>query len=146
MSQYSRKEKVKSQPSATEHVKTGFTALQKTVALIGSILSIVVASLTINNALNNSKDKDKADNDTPKTTIIQKESNQTADQDKVTTNQTPAASESKEEDTTSSDTSKTADQTTTKENTTASDSPAATTTETPAASASAPDVTAASGQ
>ncbi|MGT2926325.1 DUF6556 family protein [Streptococcus cuniculipharyngis] len=54
-SQYSRKAKKdrKSATPPTVHIKTGFSALQKTIALIGSILSIIVASITINNALNN---------------------------------------------------------------------------------------------
>ena len=54
----------------TKHIKTGFSALQKTVALVGSILSIIVASITINNAMNGSKTKASSDTSTTKTVVI----------------------------------------------------------------------------
>ncbi len=51
-SRYSRQQKPrKSGGVPTEHIKTGFTAFQKSIALIGSILSIIVATITISRAL-----------------------------------------------------------------------------------------------
>lgn len=51
---YSRRQKSSKkdkEQAPSKHIKKGFSALQKTIALIGSILSIIVASITINNAL-----------------------------------------------------------------------------------------------
>lgn len=51
-SHYSRQQKPrKSGGVPTQHIKTGFTAFQKSIALIGSILSIIVATITITRAL-----------------------------------------------------------------------------------------------
>ena len=50
---YSRRQKSSKkdkEQAPSKHIKKGFSALQKTIALIGSILSIIVASITINNA------------------------------------------------------------------------------------------------
>ncbi|HGY5359203.1 TPA: DUF6556 family protein [Streptococcus pyogenes] len=78
-SRYSRQQKPrKSGGVPTEHIKTGFTAFQKSIALIGSILSIIVATIT--RALQPVPDK--TSNDTPKESsntivkIIEKESSQ----------------------------------------------------------------------
>ncbi|HEP1443067.1 TBC1 domain family member 8B [Streptococcus pyogenes] len=80
-SHYSRQQKPrKSGGVPTEHIKTGFTAFQKSIALIGSILSIIVATITITRALQPVPDK--TSNDTPKESsntivkIIEKESSQ----------------------------------------------------------------------
>ncbi|VHC76441.1 TBC1 domain family member 8B [Streptococcus pyogenes] len=80
-SRYSRQQKPrKSGGVPTEHIKTGFTAFQKSIALIGSILSIIVATITISRALQPVPDK--TFNDTPKESsntivkIIEKESSQ----------------------------------------------------------------------
>lgn len=68
-SKYSRQNKYQQKKvEPTKHIKTGFSALQKTIALIGSILSIIVASLTINNALNK-QNKTEA-SETKTTTVI----------------------------------------------------------------------------
>lgn len=68
-SHYSRKNKPQSKKTVavpTKHIKTGFTALQKTIALIGSILSIIVATITITKVLhpNTETKKDKVDHST----------------------------------------------------------------------------------
>lgn len=80
-SRYSRQQKPrKSGGVPTEHIKTGFTAFQKSIALIGSILSIIVATITITRALQPVPDK--TSNDRPKESsntivkIIEKESSQ----------------------------------------------------------------------
>ena len=62
MSNYRRKSKPK-----TEHIKKGFTVLQKTIATLASILGLITASITIMNALD--KNKDHKDT-TTQTTII----------------------------------------------------------------------------
>ncbi|HGI5622830.1 TPA: DUF6556 family protein [Streptococcus pyogenes] len=80
-SRYSRQQKPrKSGGVPTEHIKTGFTAFQKSIALIGSILSIIVATITITRTLHPVPNK--TSNDTPKESsntivkIIEKESSQ----------------------------------------------------------------------
>ena len=75
MEKYSRKEKNNSTSNrkpASQHIKTGFSALQKTIATIASLLSIVIACFTIMNLMNNNDSKSKADtgNSTTTTTII----------------------------------------------------------------------------
>ncbi|MEW4353942.1 DUF6556 family protein [Streptococcus pneumoniae] len=60
MDNYSRKQKkteTKILPKK-QHIEKGFTTLQKTIALIGSILSLITASITIHNAFNKDKEKD----------------------------------------------------------------------------------------
>lgn len=56
MSQYSRSKQSdkpkKDKLVPVKQIKTGFSALQKTVALVGSIMSILVATITINRYLN----------------------------------------------------------------------------------------------
>ena len=66
---YSRRKKPGKSVSAApkKHIKSGLSALQKTIALIGSILSIIVASITINNYLSGANSKDK---DTTSTTTV----------------------------------------------------------------------------
>lgn len=46
---HSSKEEKKSAPNVTEHVTKGFTAFQKVLTAVGTILSIIVASITIMN-------------------------------------------------------------------------------------------------
>lgn len=60
-------EKSKSRKRPKEHLKTGLTAFQTTVAIVGSCLGIITAIITINNFMNN-QSKPKADD--TKTTII----------------------------------------------------------------------------
>ncbi|MGT2802519.1 DUF6556 family protein [Streptococcus henryi] len=70
---YSRQNKKKTSKSNT-HIKTGFTAFQKTLAFIGSILSIIVATLTIRNAITGAnQNKTNDSSSTGSTTIIIKE-------------------------------------------------------------------------
>ena len=47
---HSSKEEKKSAPNVTEHVTKGFTAFQKVLTAVGTILSIIVASITIMNS------------------------------------------------------------------------------------------------
>ena len=57
---HSSKEEKKSAPNVTEHVTKGFTAFQKVLTAVGTILSIIVASITIMN-FTASKNKDTSD-------------------------------------------------------------------------------------
>ena len=66
--QPTKKTKGTSRKRPTEHIKTGFSALQKSVAIIAGILGIITALITINN-YRNSSHNDKKDS-TSKTTII----------------------------------------------------------------------------
>ena len=70
-SQKSSKKDKEQVPS--KHIKKGFSAFQKTIALIGSILSIIVASITITNALKGSSSQKPTDKST--TTVVIKEGN-----------------------------------------------------------------------
>ena len=73
---YSRRQKSSKkdkEQAPSKHIKKGFSALQKTIALIGSILSIIVASITINNALKGSSSQKPTDKST--TTVVIKEGN-----------------------------------------------------------------------
>ncbi len=80
-SHYSRQQKPrKSGGVPTQHIKTGFTAFQKSIALIGSILSIIVATITITRALQPASDT-KTDNTSKESSntivkIIEKDSSQ----------------------------------------------------------------------
>lgn len=97
--QYSRKDKQKQTKSLepTKHIKTGFTALQKTLALIGSILSIIVASITINNALNANKPKPTT-NEVNTPIIQQNQGNAVYNQDtNISTPESITSSDSQEE-------------------------------------------------
>ncbi len=73
---YSRRQKTSTEdkePTPAKHIKKGFSAFQKTVALIGSILSIIVASITITNALKGSSATKPTDKST--TTVVIKGGN-----------------------------------------------------------------------
>lgn len=65
-SNLSRLDKNNNSLPKTERVRRGFSALQKTIAFIGSILSLVIASFTINNNLS------KTQNPTPNSSEIVK--------------------------------------------------------------------------
>lgn len=72
-SYYSRQKKSKTpvKIAPTKQIKTGLTALQKLTALVGSILSIIVATLTISRYLNPTADNPKSDSsNTPTSTIV----------------------------------------------------------------------------
>lgn len=72
-SQYSRKNKStasKNTLSPGKHIKTGLTALQKTLALVGSILSIIVATITISKVLHPETESKKDNSDSPTSTIV----------------------------------------------------------------------------
>ena len=75
MENYSRKEKNNSTSNrkpASQHIKTGFSALQKTIATIASLLSIVIACFTIMNLMNNNDSKSKTDTGNSTTTTTSK--------------------------------------------------------------------------
>lgn len=55
-------------PNAIDHVKTGFSATQKILTLIGTVLSVIVACITISNAT--SKKSDTPKSSTAVTTVI----------------------------------------------------------------------------
>ena len=65
-SNLSRLDKNNNSLPKTERVRRGFSALQKTIAFVGSILSLVIASFTINNNLS------KTQNPTPNSSEIVK--------------------------------------------------------------------------
>lgn len=78
---YSRRQKSsqnKTTNTPKKHIKKGFSAFQKTIALIGSILSIIVASITISSALKGSHTK-KSDSSTKTTTVIVKKTDNKSD-------------------------------------------------------------------
>ena len=75
MENYSRsnKNKTKSSKKPTkQHIKTGLSAFQKTIATVASILSIIIASITIMNLTGHKDEKSKTDtsSSTATTTII----------------------------------------------------------------------------
>ena len=71
---HSSKEEKKSAPNVTEHVTKGFTAFQKVLTAVGTILSIIVASITIMN-FTSSKNKDTSDSSSNQSTVVIKEGN-----------------------------------------------------------------------
>lgn len=73
-SHYSRQDKSKSQNTIrpTKHIKTGLTAFQKSIAFIGSILSIIVASITIYKALHPESNQGSKDSSPQSTSTIVK--------------------------------------------------------------------------
>ena len=71
---HSSKEEKKSAPNVTEHVTKGFTAFQKVLTAVGTILSIIVASITIMN-FTASKNKDTSDSSANQSTVVIKEGN-----------------------------------------------------------------------
>lgn len=84
--QYSRRQKTttksakKTGKNPKEHIKTGLTALQKTIAITASTLGIITALITIYNFNSNSKSKDSGTS--TKTTIIKEvDSNNSASTD-----------------------------------------------------------------
>ena len=67
---HSSKEEKKSAPMVTEHVTKGVTAFQKVLTAVGTILSIIVASITIMN-FTSSKNKDTSDSSANQSTVMQ---------------------------------------------------------------------------
>ncbi|MCL6221625.1 hypothetical protein ML603_03735 [Streptococcus dysgalactiae subsp. equisimilis] len=112
-SHYSRQQKPrKSGGVPTQHIKTGFTAFQKSIALIGSILSIIVATITITRALQPAPDT-KTDNTSKESSntivkIIEKDSSQanqthtdsSENSDETKTNLPPSSTVPSQNDTT----------------------------------------------
>lgn len=86
---YSRHQKhqKKIKKPRVEHLSTGVSALQKTIAIIGGMLGIITASITILTFVNNNKSKDEPQ--TP-TTVIQ--APQASYQDNTVVTDTPASS------------------------------------------------------
>ena len=75
MSNYSRqnkKTKKDSQESgkASHHIKKGLSAFQKTLTLIGSMLGIITATITISNAMKSNEQKKADTSPVTQTTII----------------------------------------------------------------------------
>lgn len=84
MSNYSRQHKKTNKDSqetgkASHHIKKGLSAFQKTLTLIGSMLGIITATITISNAMKSNEQKKVDTSPSTQTTIvkeIQKESPQ----------------------------------------------------------------------
>ena len=82
MSNYSRQNKETNKDSqetgkASHHIKKGLSAFQKTLTLIGSMLGIITATITISNAMKSNEQKKADTSPVTQTTIIkeiQKES------------------------------------------------------------------------
>lgn len=74
----SRLDKNNNYTPKTEKVKKGFSALQKTIAFVGSILSVIIASFTINNNLNSNKTQNDQKNSTEIVKVVEKSSDQTS--------------------------------------------------------------------
>lgn len=82
MSNYSRQNKKTNKDSqetgkASHHIKKGLSAFQKTLTLIGSMLGIITATITISNAMKSNEQKKADTSPVTQTTIIkeiQKES------------------------------------------------------------------------
>lgn len=90
---YSRKSKQRTSTERrrpSEHLKSGLTAFQKTLAFIGSILSIVVATITITNYVNGKKAN--TDVKSPSSTVIIDRSNGQSETNTNTESQTSASS------------------------------------------------------
>ena len=90
--QPTKKTKGTSRKRPTEHIKTGFSALQKSVAIIAGILGIITALITINN-YRNSSHNDKKDS-TSKTTIIKEKEVDDSNSNSNSANQNQANSQS----------------------------------------------------
>lgn len=73
----SRLDKNNNYTPKTERVKKGFSALQKTIAFVGSILSVIIASFTINNNLNNNKTQNDQKSSTEIVKVVEKSSDHT---------------------------------------------------------------------
>lgn len=90
---YSRKSKQATSTERrrpSEHLKSGLTAFQKTLAFIGSILSIVVATITITNYVNGKKTN--TDVKSPTSTVIIDRSNGQSETNTNTESTTSASS------------------------------------------------------
>ena len=75
MSNYSRQNKKTNKDSqesgkASHHIKKGLSAFQKTLTLIGSMLGIITATITISNAMKSNEHKKADTSPVTQTTII----------------------------------------------------------------------------
>ena len=75
MSNYSRQNKRSNKDSqetgkASHHIKKGLSAFQKTLTLIGSMLGIITATITISNAMKSNEQKKADTSPVTQTTII----------------------------------------------------------------------------
>ena len=75
MSNYSRQNKKTNKDSqetgkASHHIKKGLSAFQKTLTLIGSMLGIITATITISNAMKSNEQKKADTSPVTQTTII----------------------------------------------------------------------------
>ena len=75
MSNYSRQNKKTNKDSqesgkASHHIKKGLSAFQKTLTLIGSMLGIITATITISNAIKSNEQKKADTSPVTQTTII----------------------------------------------------------------------------
>ena len=75
MSNYSRQNKKSNKDSqetgkASHHIKKGLSAFQKTLTLIGSMLGIITATITISNAMKSNEQKKADTSPASQTTII----------------------------------------------------------------------------
>lgn len=105
---YSRRTQKSNRKPSQEHIQKGFSALQKTIALIGSILSIIVASITIYKATDHPKNDTKSDNKTATTTvIIEKDKTHTEQSQQTTPSSTKESVIEDKKETTTTDKSET---------------------------------------
>lgn len=93
---HSSKEEKKSAPMVTEHVTKGFTAFQKVLTAVGTILSIIVASITIMN-FTASKNKDTSDSSANQSTVVIKEGNNKTQESSATSSSYGNATDSETE-------------------------------------------------
>ena len=91
-----QKKKKKSAPNVTEHVTKGFTAFQKVLTAVGTILSIIVASITIMN-FTASKNKDTSDSSANQSTVVIKEGNNKTQESSATSSSYGNATDSETE-------------------------------------------------
>ena len=75
MSNYSRQNKKTNKDSqesgkASHHIKKGLSAFQKTLTLIGSMLGIITATITVSNAMKSNEQKKADTSPVTQTTII----------------------------------------------------------------------------
>ena len=90
-------EESKSSPKVTEHVSKGFTAFQKVLTAVGTILSIIVASITIMNFTSSNKDKDTSDSSANQSTVVIKEGNNKTQESSVASSSYGNATDSETE-------------------------------------------------
>ena len=93
---HSSKEEKKSAPMVTEHVTKGVTAFQKVLTAVGTILSIIVASITIMN-FTSSKNKDTSDSSANQSTVVIKEGNNKTQESSVASSSYGNATDSETE-------------------------------------------------